>query len=146
MVLKNRILKERPEMKNILFLSWQGGMGHITRDLAIVKELHRQNPEIRVQWMTHSLACRVLQEVGEELLPESEASADYNQVGVQSIRGFKLNLIKYVGLSKPAWDHNVALFKQVIAKYPFDLVLGMKPMKSRMLCRVGSSRWISRWS
>lgn len=111
-------------MKKILFISWQGGLGHITRDLAIVQELRRQNPEIDVSWMAHPLSSQMIKQAGETLLPESELSADYNQSAVPAVSGYNLNLMKYVVLSQKARDHNVDLFKQVIAQYRFDLVIG----------------------
>ncbi|MGD0978810.1 MAG: glycosyltransferase [Candidatus Bathyarchaeia archaeon] len=109
---------------SILFLSWQGGLGHITRDLAIVKELHRQNPKIRVSWMAHPLASQLIQQAGETLLPESELGADYNLVGAQIINNFKLDLVKYSKLGRTPQNRNIDLFRQVIAKYDFDLVIG----------------------
>lgn len=109
--------------KTLLFVSWQGGLGHITRDLAIVKELRRQNLEIDVLWMAHPLASRLIEQAGEKLLPESQFSADYNQVGIKALSGFNLNLMKYVVVAKKAWRHNADLFKEVIAKYHFDMVI-----------------------
>jgi UDP-N-acetylglucosamine:LPS N-acetylglucosamine transferase len=111
-------------MKKVLFVSWQGGMGHITRDVAIVKELRRQNPDIDMSWLAHPLACKVLAHAGETILPESQLSADYNQAGLSGLDGFRLNIMKYVAVSRTAWAQNVALFRQVIAKYRFDLVIG----------------------
>lgn len=109
---------------SILFLSWQGGLGHITRDLAIVKELHRQNPKIRVSWMAHPLASQQIQQAGETLLPESKLSADYNQAGVSAYENFRFNLMKYVKLGQKNRNQNIDVFRQVIAKYDFDLVIG----------------------
>ena len=111
-------------MKKILFLSWQGEMGHITRDLAIVKELRRQNPEIEISWMAHPLASKLIREAGETLLPESERSADYNQAAVPCLREFTLNIIKYAKVTQKPREHNVNLFKQLVGKYHFDLVIG----------------------
>jgi UDP-N-acetylglucosamine:LPS N-acetylglucosamine transferase len=111
-------------MKKVLFVSWQGAMGHITRDVAIVKELRCQNPEIDVSWIAHPLACKVLAQAGETILPESQLSADYNQAIPQSLDGFRMSVMRYVALTKKPFAHNVALFKQVIAKYQFDLVIG----------------------
>jgi UDP-N-acetylglucosamine:LPS N-acetylglucosamine transferase len=111
--------------KKILFLSWQGGMGHITRDLPIVKELRKLNPEVEVSWLAHPLASKLIQQAGESLLPESQFGMDYNVFGFSlSIHNFSLNLMKYVTLGAKSWAHNVDLFKQVIAKYPFDLIIG----------------------
>ena len=111
-------------MKKVLFVSWQGGMGHITRDVAIVKELRRQNPQIDVSWIAHPLACKVLEHAGETILPESQLSADYNQALVQLLIGFRFNVMGFLGATTKAWAHNVDLFRQVIAKYDFDLVIG----------------------
>jgi UDP-N-acetylglucosamine:LPS N-acetylglucosamine transferase len=111
-------------VKKILFVSWQGGMGHITRDVAIVKELRRQNPQIDVSWIAHPLASKVLVQAGEAILLESRLSADYNQAVLQTIAGFRLNIMKYVRVTGKARARNVDLFRQVITKYHFDLVIG----------------------
>ena len=111
-------------MKKVLFVSWQGGMGHITRDVAIVKDLRRQNPQIEVSWLGHPLACKVLEHSGETILPESQFSADYSQTGIQGLDGFRLNILRYVALVKKPRAHNIELFRQVIAKYHFDLIIG----------------------
>lgn len=109
---------------SILFLSWQGALGHVTRDLAIVKELRRQNPKIRVSWMAHPLASQLIQQAGETLLPESKLGADYNQAAVSAYNNFRLDLMKYVKLGQKNWYQNIDMFRQVIAKYDFDLVIG----------------------
>ena len=54
-------------MKKVLFVSWQGMMGHITRDVAIVKELRRQNSQVEVSWIAHPLACKVLAQASEPI-------------------------------------------------------------------------------
>jgi UDP-N-acetylglucosamine:LPS N-acetylglucosamine transferase len=111
-------------MKKVLFVSWQGGMGHITRDVAIVKELRRQNPQVDVSWIAHPLACRVLEEAGEAILRESQLSADYNQIIPQILNGFRMNVMRYAGLTRKHYARNVDLFRQAIAKHHFDLVIG----------------------
>ena len=110
--------------KKVLFISWQGGMGHITRDLAIADALHKHNPEIELCWLAHPLATRLLEEAGERLLPESDLSVDYNLAGLKALTGFQLNLMKYIIHSwKPCAD-NVKLFEQVVRNYTFDLIVG----------------------
>jgi UDP-N-acetylglucosamine:LPS N-acetylglucosamine transferase len=110
--------------KCILYLSWQGGLGHITRDVAIVKELHRIEPEVAVFWLAHPLACKVLAHAGESILPESELGADYNRAAVDCLKQFGLNLMHYVAATRKPYIQNVELFKQVMSKYDFDLVVG----------------------
>lgn len=111
-------------MKKVLFVSWQGGMGHITRDVAIVQELRRQNPQADVSWIAHPLACKVLTDAGETILPESRLSADYNEAVPPSLAGFRLNIMRYVAATREAFAHNVDLFRQVTSTYQFDLVIG----------------------
>ena len=100
--------------KKVLFISWQGAMGHITRDVAIAKEIHKQMPEVELLWLASPMATQILEEVGESLLPESSFSADYNSLCDKIVDGFRLNLMKYLRYGKPLWEHNVELFKHVI--------------------------------
>lgn len=113
--------------KNILFLSWQGGLGHITRDLAIVKALRERNPEIHISWLAHPLACKLLREAGEEVLLENHLGADYNQAIGKAAANFGFNLMKYLLLTQTAWGQNTRLLKQVLARYSFDLIIGDEP-------------------
>lgn len=110
--------------KRVLFISWQGCMGHITRDVGIAREIHKQWPEVELVWLASPMATQVLEEVGEQLLPESSLSADYNSVFGEIVDGFGLDLMKYVRYGKNLWDQNVELFKQVTGKHTFDLVIG----------------------
>lgn len=100
-------------------------MGHVTRDIAIAREIRTAHPDIAISWMAHSLAARVIKEAGEQLLPESVRSADYNVAAASSVAGnFKLSIFKYVLAIEKAYAHNVELLSQVIATRPFDLVIG----------------------
>lgn len=112
------------DKKRILFISWQGCLGHVTRDVAIAQEIHRQLPEVELVWLASPLATRVLEEAGEQQLPESSLSGDYNSVLEKIISGFCFNVMKYVIYSKKLWDQNVELFRKVASKYDFDLVIG----------------------
>lgn len=110
--------------KSILYISWQGGMGHITRDIAIASEIHKQIPEVELSWLASPLSTRVLEEAGEQLLSESVLSADYNSLAEKIIDGFGLNITKYVFYGRKLWAQNVELFKQITSKYHFDLIIG----------------------
>jgi len=110
--------------KRILFISWQGGMGHITRDLAIAQEIHRQNPEWELHWFAHPIATMLLNDAGENVLPESKLSADYTSIGESVYHDFQLNLIKYILATRKAYNKNVELFRQVIRERTYDLIIG----------------------
>ena len=111
--------------KRILFISWEGGMGHITRDVAIAREIHRQIPQAHLVWLASPLSTCLLRDVGEQLLPESALSADYNSVvPAHAFRGFRVNLMKFMLYVGKAWSQNLQIFKKVISKYSFDIVIG----------------------
>lgn len=110
--------------KHILFISWQGAMGHVTRDLAIVNEFHRITPDVDVSWVAHPLGAKLIQEAGEKLLPESELVGDYNQVLAQATEKFGLNLLKYVRRYQESSKKNAQLVNQLLQKYDFDLIVG----------------------
>jgi uncharacterized protein (TIGR00661 family) len=110
--------------KHILFISWQGAMGHVTRDLAIVNEFHRIAPDVDVSWVAHPLGAKLIQEAGEKLLPESEQVGDYNLVLAQTTEKFGVNLLKYVQRYQESSKKNAQLVNQLLQKYDFDLIVG----------------------
>jgi uncharacterized protein (TIGR00661 family) len=109
---------------HILFITWQGAMGHVTRDLAIVNEFHRIAPDVDVSWVAHPLGGKLIQEAGEKLLPESEQVGDYNLVLAQATEKFGLNLLKYVQKYQESSRKNAQLVNQLLQKYDFDLIVG----------------------
>jgi len=108
----------------ILFISWQGGMGHVTRDLAIVQALRKVAPHVKIHWIAHPQAARFLRQAGETLLPECDRVADYNRIGAQIIDDFHLDLVKYAKLTDAPKRQNARLAEQVQTKYRFDLIVG----------------------
>ena len=99
-------------------------MGHITRDVGIAREIHKQLPEVELVWLASPMATKVLEEVGEQLLPESSQSADYNSLSDQIVDGYRLDIMKYVRYGRKLWEENVQLFKDIMHKFSFDLVVG----------------------
>jgi pimeloyl-ACP methyl ester carboxylesterase/UDP:flavonoid glycosyltransferase YjiC (YdhE family) len=57
--------------KRILFLSSPIGLGHVQRDLAIVRALRRRHPDLVVEFLTADPASRVVERHGERLHPGS---------------------------------------------------------------------------
>ena len=99
-------------------------MGHVTRDLAIVKELRLINPDVEISWLGSPLSAKVIDEAGEKLLPEADQIADYNLPGIQAISDFGLDLMKYVRAAKEPRRRNVHLLGRLMNKYNFDLIVG----------------------
>jgi UDP-N-acetylglucosamine:LPS N-acetylglucosamine transferase len=110
--------------RNVLFASWQGGLGHITRDLAVISALRRIRPQIEVHWLSNRLASRVLRHARETVLPESEAIADYNEFLPQLVSGFRFNAVEYMICTQQQWKRNVAILGEVLRKKRFDIIIG----------------------
>ena len=114
----------RTTRKKILYISGSLGLGHITRDLAIAKELRSQNPEIELFWLAVHPASLLLKETGEKLLPESGEYANDNIPAENAAGSMHLNLLKYLSSARKEWRRNVEIFRQVTNKKQFDLVIG----------------------
>lgn len=110
--------------KKILYISGSLGLGHITRDLAIAKELRRQIPEVELFWLAAHPASLLLKEAGEKLLPESGEYANDNIPAENAAGSMHLNLLKYLSSARKEWRRNVEIFRQVTNKEQFDLVIG----------------------
>ncbi|MBI4720501.1 MAG: glycosyltransferase [Chitinivibrionia bacterium] len=110
--------------KRVLYMSGSLGLGHITRDLAIARELRKLHPAMELAWLAGSPADRLIKEAGEELLPEAADLADENAVAEQSADGATLSLIRYVGRARKQWAQNVEVFLRVTRERPFDLIIG----------------------
>jgi UDP-N-acetylglucosamine:LPS N-acetylglucosamine transferase len=108
----------------VLFFSGSIGLGHIVRDLAIAEELRRQVPGIQISWLAAHPADLLLKEAGEKVLPEAADVADDSISAESAAKGYKLNLLKYLSNAYGAWKQNVEVFKKVIDKSQFDLIIG----------------------
>jgi len=110
--------------KRILFISGSIGLGHVTRDLAIARELRHLFPDVDISWLAAPPASQILREAGEKLLPESADWIDYTVVAEKVAKRCRLDLIKWLFLSRNDWEGNVEVFKRVLDRYPFDLIIG----------------------
>ncbi len=110
--------------KRILYISGSLGLGHITRDLALARELCRQNPEVEISWLAAHPASLLLKDAGENVLPEAEQYANDNIPAENAARGFQLDLLKYLSNARRGWARNVEIFKQATSREKLDLIIG----------------------
>jgi UDP-N-acetylglucosamine:LPS N-acetylglucosamine transferase len=107
-----------------LFISGSVGLGHVTRDLAIARELREQNPEIEIRWLACQPASTLIEDAGEKLLPESSQWANDNiPIEKCATEGFRLNLLKYLTSARGAWGQNAEIFEQVANREAFDIII-----------------------
>ena len=106
----------------VLFISGSIGLGHAGRDIAIARAVRALNPSVEISWLAGDPARRLIADAGETLLPESVAD---ETASAEQIAGhFALNVAQYAWRVRHGWNQNVARFKQLTDKYPFDLVVG----------------------
>jgi UDP:flavonoid glycosyltransferase YjiC (YdhE family) len=108
----------------ILFISSNVGLGHITRDLAIAKELRKNIPSIKISWVAAPPVSDYLRENNETLLPESKLWPSDILIAEKTSDGINLNLVKYLVNANESWDQQWKLFQEIIDKYSFDLIVG----------------------
>ncbi len=107
-----------------LYISGSIGLGHVSKDLAITRELRRAQPDIEILWLAGHPASEVLRGAGENVLPESERWIGASEIAERCTHNGNLNLVRYVYRSLPSWTVNARLFRNVIKSYDIDIAIG----------------------
>lgn len=111
-------------MKKILFISGSLGLGHISRDLAIARELRKHREDVEIRWLAAEPARSVIEQAGEKLVDEIDLYSNDNVQAETTAKGTKLNLFSYATKSLLDWLHNANVVKQIIKNEHYDLVIG----------------------
>lgn len=109
--------------KKILYVSCSIGLGHVTRDLAIARQLRKQCPDIELSWLACHPATVLLKEAGQNLLPEAGIYANANIYAESTARGFEMNTLKYALKETRPLVHNIKMYRQIFKRERFDLVI-----------------------
>ena len=109
--------------KKILYVSGSIGLGHVTRDLAIAHQLHKQCPEVELSWLACHPATLLLKEADENLLPESDTYANTNIHAENTAKGFEMSTLKYALNESKILRRNIKIYKQIFKRENFDLVI-----------------------
>lgn len=112
------------ERQKVLYVSGSLGLGHVTRDLAIARELRKQIPGVEIDWIASHPASQMLSDSGETVLTEAAEYANESFYAENTNRGARLNLVKYLLKARKAWERNVDLFIQLVSSKTYDLVIG----------------------
>jgi hypothetical protein len=107
-----------------LYVSSSIGLGHVSKDLAIAAELRRLDPSLEILWLAAPPASDALREAGESLLPEASSWRGASRIAERCLRSGRLDLVRYVYRSLPAWAMNARLFRRVVRRYDIDLAIG----------------------
>lgn len=115
--------------KRILYISGSVGLGHVTRDIAIAREIRRQRPGTSIAWLTAHPATIVLKDAGEQLLPEAKDYANETITAEKLSRGFSLNLIKFALHLTRGLVGDIRILRRVLKRERFDLIIGDEAYK-----------------
>lgn len=110
--------------KKILFISGSAGLGHLTRDIHIARELRRQYPTVEIAWLSAPSMNEFLVKAGEQLHPVADQYGDDNIPAEKDISGYRGNILKYVDNAKATWAHNVDVFKKITREDRYDVIIG----------------------
>jgi len=111
-------------MKKLLFISGSLGLGHVGRDIEIVKMLRKSVPDVQVSWLADYPATNVLKQAGEKLLPEAELLTHGNKELDNAAKNHGANLTRWVMNMRKDWSKNAKIVIDVIRRENFDLVIG----------------------
>jgi UDP:flavonoid glycosyltransferase YjiC (YdhE family) len=108
----------------VLYVSSGIGMGHVSKDLAIARELRRAEPGAEIFWLAGHPASEVLRDFGETVIPEAERWHGASAIAEHTMQDGQLNLVRYVYRSLPAWTANMRLFGSAIRSHAIDVAVG----------------------
>jgi UDP-N-acetylglucosamine:LPS N-acetylglucosamine transferase len=108
----------------ILYVSGSIGLGHVSKDLAIARELRRARPDIEIVWLAGHPASQVLHDAGERVAPECARWVGASAIAERCTRGGQLNLVRYVYRSLPSWARNTRLFRAAVHAHDIDIAVG----------------------
>lgn len=112
-----------PDLR-ILYVSGSFGLGHVTRDLAIAREIRRLCPDADIKWLAASPASDVLAATGEKLVPQHAAYRSETDLADMSAARGELSLTKYVYRALGAFLHNAHVIGRTATQGKFDVIVG----------------------
>ena len=109
--------------RRALYLCSPIGLGHVRRDLAVVRELTRLRPDLQVDWLSQSPVTAVLQAAGERVHPASgfllsESDHVEAEAGEHDLHAFQA-----IRRMDEVLVGNFMVFEEVVRETPYDLVV-----------------------
>lgn len=106
------------------------GLGHVTRDLAVVEALRKRVPDVQVVWLTASPNTVFLQEAGEMLHPASGSMLSQSDIAEKTAQlGFKYDSRRAYEQVQAMQMRNAEVLAKVLVEGRPDLVFGDEAME-----------------
>jgi pimeloyl-ACP methyl ester carboxylesterase/UDP:flavonoid glycosyltransferase YjiC (YdhE family) len=113
---------QRP--RRVLFVSSPIGLGHVQRDLAVVRELRKLRPGLEVHWWAQHPVTQVLAAAGEFVHPQSARMASESEHWERESHGHELHAFEAFRRMDEIFLHNFMLFHELTRLEPYDLWIG----------------------
>jgi predicted glycosyltransferase len=104
-----------------LFVSSPIGLGHVHRDLAIVRELRATVPGLEIDWLAQDPVTRVLEREGETIHPASRSLASEAAYWTAEAVGHELNCFEAFRHMDEILVANFMVFHDVVSENDYDL-------------------------
>jgi UDP:flavonoid glycosyltransferase YjiC (YdhE family) len=108
----------------ILYVSGSIGLGHVTRDLAVARELRALETGVELHWLAAPPASDVLAAGGEILVPECASYRCETDQAEAAANGGHLSLTTYVYRALGCWLHNARVLGDAAKHGQFDVIIG----------------------
>jgi pimeloyl-ACP methyl ester carboxylesterase/predicted glycosyltransferase len=110
--------------KRALYLSSPIGLGHARRDLAIVEELRKIEPDVEIDWLAQHPVTAALEAAGETIHPASEWLASESGHIASEASGHELHCFQALRRMDEILVANFMVFQEVVEEGLYDLVIG----------------------
>ncbi|HEX6301011.1 MAG TPA: alpha/beta fold hydrolase [Acidimicrobiia bacterium] len=110
--------------KRALYLSSPIGLGHVRRDLAIVEELRKIEPDLQIDWLAQDPVTRVLETAGLTIHPASEWLASESGHITSEASGHDLHCFQALRRMDEILLANFMIFQEVVEEGNYDLIVG----------------------
>jgi UDP:flavonoid glycosyltransferase YjiC (YdhE family) len=108
----------------MLYVSGSIGLGHVTRDLAVARELRAMETGVELHWLAAPPASDVLAAGGEILVPECASYRCETDQAEAAAHGGHLSLTTYVYRALGCWLHNARVLGNAAKHGQFDVIIG----------------------
>lgn len=109
--------------KRALYVSSPIGLGHARRDVAIVKELKKLEPDLQVDWLAQDPVTKVLDAEGETIHPASRWLASESAHIASEASGHDLHCFQALRNMDEILVANFMLFQEVVEDGLYDLIV-----------------------
>ncbi len=108
----------------VLWISSPIGLGHVKRDLAVAAEIRKKIPSVSIHWLSVNPVRSVLEGIGEQIHPLSNALLDESGHFESHGKAYSLNATEAYWEMDKLLNNNFMVFYDAVRENQYDLVIG----------------------